>query len=37
MAARSSGVTAFIRKPFSAEQLVKKLRVVARVLAIKKT
>ena len=28
--ARESGVTAYIRKPFSAEQLEKKLRVIAR-------
>ena len=32
LAARTSGVTAYIRKPYSAEELVKKLRVVARII-----
>ena len=35
MAARSRGVTAYIRKPYSMEQIAKKLRVVARLVALK--
>ena len=31
--AKSAGVTGYIRKPFSAEELQKKLRVIARIVA----
>ncbi len=32
---KGSGVTAYIRKPYSAEQLAKKLRILARIVALK--